>query len=183
MQDNLVIIDLETTGLFEEGKVPEIIEIGAVKITGGLGDTSTLSYITKPFTEPTKDYWCGITKEEAMDGLDLKEALSQLRDFCGGKNALLAAWPISFEMPILQYWYANCGWKSFPLDRRAIDIGSLARQHLNKNSIDIVKHPDASDDGYSCINVANTLGSTIYTPKHRALPDALTETRVLLQCL
>ena len=106
--------------------------------------------------------------------MDIKEALGKLERFCGGKSSLLAAWPTSFEIPLLQYWYGQSGYDSFPLDRRALDIGSAARMVFLRFGLSIIP-VEGAEPVFNLANVCNTLQIEMQETKHRALPDALTE--------
>jgi DNA polymerase III alpha subunit (gram-positive type) len=176
----IIVIDFETTGTFEEGKWPTPIEIGAVKIDQNkleIIDTFESLIYTTGIIDKISDFiinYTGITKEMLLShGEHLNPVLHKLNLFCEGKQSVIAAWPISYEIPLLQFLYAQEGFPEFPLSRRAIDIGTLFRfskyysEHMKAPSLDVA---------------INACGVTC-SARHRALPDAKAEAELLIQLM
>ena len=177
-----VVIDFETTGTFESQYFPTPIEIGAIKLNSKLeivGKFQSLIFID---TNKVSDFivnYTGIKKEELVKAPLMGDVFHNFKNFCVGNKNKILAWPISFEMPILQHCYCQLlGYKKFPLDRRGIDIGSIAYKWSYKN----LKHSklrELEEEGFSMRNFCDALEIEPEEPVHRALPDVETEVKIM----
>jgi len=99
---SFVVLDFETTGL--DPSNDEIIEVGAIKVIGGVGD-SEFSALVKPSC-PVSDFitnLTGITNEMVVDSPSIEEVLPELLDFIGDLPVL--GHNIHFDVNFL---YDNC---------------------------------------------------------------------------
>jgi DNA polymerase III alpha subunit (gram-positive type) len=177
---DIFIIDFETTGTLERTKPTRIIQVGISKLNEyGLirfweSDVNPQESLDEFIVNYT-----GLTDEKLSKEPKFSEEVeSEITGILKGE--LIAAWPISFEMPILQWEYANAGLK-FPLDRRGIDIGTLARYYMAVNKIAL--KPIDERNVYSLDNVLNSLGFPPVTKRHSALEDSYFEGLVLQKIL
>jgi len=180
MKDPIIVIDFETTGIFDQGKFPIPLEIGCVKLHPEtyevLGKYESLIQtpgIENNIPEFIVNY-TGITADAVVkDGKPIDEVCERLIEFCNGNNSILSAWPISYEIPLLQYMFSLAGYKNMPLSRRAIDIGTLFRfspyykEHMKAPNLDIA---------------LKSIGLVPYG-RHRAMPDAEQEALLLSKLL
>ena len=122
--ENYIIIDLETTGLNPE--VDEIIEIGAIKMTGHVcADIfSSLVLTEKPISSSVLSL-TGITNEMIKDtGAPLYDVLLRLSSFLG--SLPIVGHNIDFDRSFLLNSCAKCG---LPLIvNRCVDTMNLARK-------------------------------------------------------
>ena len=99
MRDELVALDLETTGLdpFEN----EIIEVGAVKFLNGevIDEFSTMVNPGKPIPQITT-HLTGIRQEDVVNAPKIDTVLPQISQFVG--NAPLIAHNVTLDMGFLQ---------------------------------------------------------------------------------
>ena len=124
--DDYTVIDLEMTGL--SAKKDRIIEIGAVRVRGGL-QRETYSCLVNPhvaiperITELT-----GITDEMAATGLDTDEALGQFLALLG--EDVIVGHNIRFDYSFIQQWAVN---HRRSLEVSACDTLKIARALLPK---------------------------------------------------
>jgi DNA polymerase-3 subunit epsilon len=152
---NIYVIDLETTGTLERTQPTRITEIGVARIDINRmvvsGGYHTLVNPEEPLTDFIVSY-TGLTNEKLKDAPKFKDIASSLVEFIGGKNNVIAAWPMSFEQPILQWEFANAG-IPYPLDRRGIDIGTIAAYYMKINGIDLKQNPESKDKSWIIDNV------------------------------
>lgn len=178
---DICIIDLETTGTLERTKPTRITQVGIVKL-----DKDTLeikdqfeSYVNpyEPLTTFITNY-TGITDQILKDAPAFPFVANCISRFFDSQNTIIAAWPLCFEQPILQWEYANAELK-YPLDRRGIDIGTLARYYMRTNKIDLCSKSDSKDKtAYNLDNVSYTMNIK-NDQRHSALADAINEAKVL----
>ncbi len=153
LQGEYVVFDIETTG-FSPVK-NRIIEIGAVKVNGGVITDRFSGYVNPkepiPF-EITK--LTGITDEAVMDAPTIEEVLPQFLDFCEG--CVLVAHNAGFDMSFIK---ENCRRLGYERSFAYVDTLGLSRALLTEQA----KHTlDA---------VAKTLGVSLEN-HHRAVDDA-----------
>ena len=180
MHKYIVVLDFETTGTLENRIMPRPIEIGAVKM-----DPYSLEIIDTferlIYTETKLDDFIvdftGITNEMLVseDACPAQDVFDDFEEFCGENESVVAAWPISFEMTLLQHTYTHMLGKLFLLDRRGIDIGTLYQSYCLKEGIwDKTK--------FSLDSACRSFGVEV-DHRHRALSDALAEHAVLKRLL
>lgn len=121
---NLVVLDLETTGL--AAKTDKIIEIGAVRIRNGKvdGEFSKLIQPGFPLEQRTIDI-TGITDEmlKAQPGFEL--IANELLDFI--QEDILLGHNIIFDYSFLKKSVINCMPKGTKFERNGIDTLKIAR--------------------------------------------------------
>ncbi len=153
MLRDYVVVDLEMTGL--RAKTDRILEIGAVKVTGGM-ESAAFHCMVNPHMEipPEITALTGITKEMAAQGL---EAAQAVREFAAFSQPLpLIGHNILYDYSFLKQTAVNHG---ISFDRECLDTLKLARKYL----------PEAEKKtlGYLC----GFLGIR-QEKSHRALEDA-----------
>lgn len=153
---NLIIIDLETTGLYPQ--THEIIEIGAVRVSSG----ETFEVKVQPHNiedaDPVALHINGYDKEKWRDASTLPAALKLLSDFVG-KDAYLMAYNVSFDRSFLEKAYKDCN-LPYPFHYHHLDLLTLAWEHLPLGSPLSLKY------------VASALGVPPEPEIHRALAGA-----------
>lgn len=153
IDDNLVVFDLETTGL--SSTTCEIIEIGAVKVMGGeiVDRFSCFVKPTKPISQEITDL-TSITNEDVADADVIANVLPKFLDFCG--NCLLIAHNADFDVGFVRAAAKRLG---IPFDSSYLDTVGLSR-YLNT---DLKSHKlDALAKHYGLGNFNH----------HRAVDDA-----------
>jgi DNA polymerase-3 subunit epsilon/ATP-dependent DNA helicase DinG len=99
MQQDIVSLDLETTGLNVEEDA--IIEIGAVRIRNGEVVEEFSTFVNPSFAVPeTVTYITGITQEDLRGAPSIKEALPLISDFIG--QAVVVAHNVAFDIGFLR---------------------------------------------------------------------------------
>ena len=106
MTDEIIALDLETTGL--NPRTDSILEIGAVRIKNGRVEDTYAAFINigKKIPEFIVGL-TGITDEMAAGGLSLPEALEGFLDFAGETPVL--GHNITFDYSFLKQNFANLG--------------------------------------------------------------------------
>lgn len=119
-----VVIDLEMTGL--NAKTDKILEVAAVRIRDGK-ETENFSKLVNPgvslsekVIELTK-----ITQEQAENGADLDETMTQFLVFLG--DDILVGQNVLFDYSFLKQWAVN---HKINLEKQAVDTLKLARRFL-----------------------------------------------------
>lgn len=134
---DLIVIDVETTGVSIENS--SIIQLGAVMFSrnGGIVEDCQFSKFVKPY----KDEWSlqaytvhKIDKEFLMTkGEDIKNTLEHFNFWVAlfGKshNFFLSQWSASFDCTMLELAYNHCGMK-YPFHHRVYDVASFVRLYL-----------------------------------------------------
>ncbi|KIR01379.1 DNA polymerase III alpha subunit [Lachnospiraceae bacterium TWA4] len=124
LSDNFVVFDIETTGL--NSTVHEIIEIGAVKVSGGK-ICDRYSVFVKP-TSPIPlaiEELTSISDEMVKDAKPIEEILPEFLEF--SKDCVLVAHNASFDVGFITKKASNMG---ITIDPTVIDTVSLARYLL-----------------------------------------------------
>lgn len=157
-----VVIDTETTGL--DPRKAFVIEIGAVRLTGGrVDEDATFRHLVRPRgpipPQVTKIH--GIDDAKVADAPGFAQVWPQLADFLGA--GVVIGHTLGFDLSVLK---CECERDAIAWTRpRALDTQLLAH----------VAEPDLA--GYSLEQLANWLGVEI-TARHAALGDAITTARV-----
>lgn len=158
--ENYVVIDIETTGL---QALDEIIELGAVQVSGGniIASFSALVRCHLPIPDEIQKL-TGITDEQVQSqGICLKNALEQFLAFCGDYE--IVGHNLRFDMQFLQKAFVQNGLPI--LKNKLTDTMKLSRKQLNLNS------------GYGLSAIAEYL--KIHQEKrHRALDDCMLTYRI-----
>lgn len=181
---DICVIDLETTGTLERTVPTRITEIGIIRLEKhNYGVVDRYQSYVNPEEKLSEFiiHYTGITDEKLKDAPKFKDIADNVSKIC--KDATIAAWPLNFEMPILQWEYANAGINPFPLNRRGIDIGTLASFYLHKNNIPLKKNPSSKELSYSLDNIRYTLGMPQQERRHSAVDDTIAECQVLIEVI
>ncbi len=153
LQDSYVVFDIETTG-FSASK-NQIIEIGAVKVTGGEITDRFSSFINPKVPIPPRIVeLTGIHDNMVMDADTIDVVLPEFLEFCEG--CALVAHNASFDVGFIE---ANAKRLGIDTEFTVVDTLTLARVLL----------PDQSR--FKLDNVAKTLGISLEN-HHRAVDDA-----------
>ena len=152
--DTIIAADVETTSLSSE--TGSIIEIGAVKLTGGIfkDEWNRLISIEQPLEKRITEL-TGISDEMlAKEGIPLKTALIEFIEFIG--NDPLIFHNTMFDMSFLRRACQICGLPQ--MKNRTIDTLALAKKKLRTLS------------DYRLETIAEHFGIEIIQ-RHRALSD------------
>lgn len=159
MEETLIALDLETTGLKPEKD--HILEIGAVKIVDGkIADTYSVFVNEGIEIPPFITSLTGITEEMAGTGLPLRDAMEGFLSFAGEGDIL--GHNIGFDYGFLKQNASNL---KLPCEKKGIDTLKLARKFLT------------SLESRSLEAVCRHYG-VVQEKKHRAFEDALSAYRV-----
>jgi len=168
----LVVFDLELT-CWERGeygdRVPEVIEIGAVKLDILSGQiVSTFSTLVKPRMNPVLSEYCtnltGIKQTDLKGVGQFPEAYAQFMNWVGTHHKhVLVAW--------------GRDWDDLTRDCKLHEI-PIRHTHetMNANTLFNLKYPRVGLD-----KALNLLGQTFEGRRHRALDDAQATANVLLE--
>lgn len=153
LDDTYVVFDLETTGFSPEKD--KIIEIGAVKVTGGTITERFSTFVNPEVPIPFRiEELTSIKDDMVIDAPKIEEILPKFMEFC--KNAIMVAHNADFDMSFIA---KNCQRQGLPCDFTIIDTVALARillPNLNRFKLD---------------TVAKALGIAL-NHHHRAVDDA-----------
>lgn len=170
--DTFVAYDLETTGL--STKIDAIIEIGAVKVSGGTIIESkefTFQELVRPYKKTIPDdviALTGITREDAKDAREMWEVFPDFMKFIGD-SVLVGFNNIRFDSKFL------------------VRAGRYSHLEMNNPQFDIARYAEKFRDqlgidskGISLEVLSDKL--EINNPEaHRALADAITTAKVFLK--
>ncbi|MCM1090618.1 MAG: PolC-type DNA polymerase III [Muribaculum sp.] len=153
LQDDFVVFDIETTGLSPVNN--RIIEIGAVKVSGGEIVDRYSTFVNPDVPIPFEiEKLTGIRDDMVMDYPEIDEILSQFLGFCDG--CAMVAHNANFDMSFIM---ENCRRLGYSLEFTYVDTMNTARVLLPNQA----KHTlDA---------VAKTLNISLEN-HHRAVDDA-----------
>ena len=153
LRDDFVVFDIETTGFSPVNN--KIIEIGAVKVSGGEIVDRYSTFVNPQVPIPFEiEKLTTISDSMVMDSPTIDVILPQFLEFCG--DCVLVAHNANFDMSFIK---ENCRRQGFPDDFTYADTMGISRMLLTGQA----KHTlDA---------VAKTLGVTLDT-HHRAVDDA-----------
>lgn len=124
---NLVVVDVETSGLHYDGDNPaEIIEISAIRFKDGKEAERYHSYI-KNKTPLSKEISAltEITDEMLSDAPDISTVMNEFCAFANG--ALIAAYNAPFDYGFLKRYAEKCG---YALPDKWIDVLEIAKQKI-----------------------------------------------------
>ena len=151
--DSYVVFDLETTGF--QPNIHKIIEIGAVKVKGGVITDRFSSFVNPNVPIPYKiEELTGINDTMVMDAKVIEEVLPEFIEFCN--DSVMVAHNADFDMGFINYNMALLGIKR---EYTVVDTVGLARNllpALNRFKLD---------------TVAKALGISLEN-HHRAVDDA-----------
>ena len=151
--DTYVVFDLETTGFSPLNN--KIIEIGAVKVTGGKITERFSSFVNPEVPIPFKiEELTHIRDEMVLDAPKIEEILPEFMAFCEG--AVMVAHNADFDMSFIS---KNCERQGISCEFTVVDTVALARvllPHLNN---------------FKLHTVAKTLKVSLEN-HHRAVDDA-----------
>ncbi len=135
LMDTFVVFDLETTGL--SPNVCQIIEIGAVKVSGGRIVDRFSQFVNPKVPIPFHiEELTGIRDDMVMHEPDIDTVLPRFMEFCDG--CIMAAHNAEFDMSFIK---KNCQDRNIPCAFTVLDTVSLARfllPHLNRYKLDTV---------------------------------------------
>ena len=159
---NIVVIDVETTGL-TSGR-DEIIEIGAVRVMDGV-ITETFQTLVKPRSAlpPEVCKLTGITEEMLATAPELEDCLPLFLSFIEG--SVLCGHNVQFDMQFLTTACDNAGYE-LPVSRDVLDTADLAR----------IVMPTAKEYHLAAVAAALGVENDVW---HRALPDAQATAQLL----
>ena len=153
LDDTYVVFDLETTGFSPEKN--KIIEIGAVKVVGGVITDRFSTFVNPEVPIPFNiEELTSIKDDMVLDAPKIEEILPEFMEFC--KDAIMVAHNAEFDMSFIN---KNCERQGLPCDFTIIDTVALARillPNLNRFKLD---------------TVAKALGVSLDN-HHRAVDDA-----------
>ena len=165
---DMIVMDLETSGTLEN----RVVEIGAIRLTPDLdmADRFTCLVDGRPVTEEVIKIH-HITNEMLVGQPRFAEAHGRFEEFCGkSERYLLSAFGAYFDMPVLRAEYSRLGMK-FPHRGEAIDIKAIAWWELCKRGMPC--------QGLKLDRALELFGLEFEGIRHRALPDAWNESRLL----
>ncbi len=183
LRNELVVVDLEATSnrVHADERVPVqtnefIIEIGAVLLDRELRIVDTFERLVRPeapvtpfITELTT-----ITPEMVADRPLWSGVAPEFEAWVSGRcrsirSARLCAWGTYFDIPLLRRCYERYG-VPFPFSGTCFDVKTWAMLWLALSG--------RRSDRLTVSSVAATMGIAPEGPYHRALTDALAETRI-----
>lgn len=151
--DTYVVFDLETTGFSPLNN--KIIEIGAVKVTGGKITERFSSFVNPEVPIPFKiEELTHIRDDMVLDAPKIEEILPEFMAFCEG--AVMVAHNADFDMSFIS---KNCERQGIPCEFTVVDTVALARVLL----------PQLNN--FRLHTVAKTLKVSLEN-HHRAVDDA-----------
>lgn len=148
-----VIIDLETTGL--KPTRDEIIEMSAIRITGGKPERKAFDKFVKPkagYVPPEIETLTGIKTDMVKDAGTLDEVLPEFLEFI--KDDPVVGWNVNFDVGFIEHNLPN------PLPNEVHDLIPDIKEVL----------PDLPN--YKLTTVASHLGMNT-SNAHRAIADCL----------
>ena len=161
---SFVVFDFETTGL--DSKINEIIEIGAVKISGGK-IVSTFSTFIKPSVDIPEEITelTGITNKMVEDSPSINYVLPDFYKYCYG--SALVAHNIAFDYGFLSQIAKKM---NYNFDNEQYDTLNMARQKL------------LGLKNFKLETVAERLNVSV-VGAHRAVNDAMATAKCFLELL
>ena len=162
LEEDYVVFDIETTGFSPVSN--RIIEIGAVKVSGGSIKERFSTFVNPQTPIPFEiENLTSITDDMVKDAPVIEEVLPKFLEFC--ENSVLVAHNASFDMSFI---LENCRRLGYQTDFTYVDTVGIARALLPNQA----KHTlDA---------VAKTLGISLEN-HHRAVDDAEATAEIFLR--
>jgi len=145
-----IVLDLEWDSTFlksEQRFINQILQIGAVKLDGNfdIADTfeqtvksSISNRVSKRFTALT-----GITKEEMLSGIPLKEAVKRFNDFVGD-NAVIMTWSTSDLYAVVENEKSLLSGYRFKIENY-LDLQSFVQNELKAKGVQILSQISLAD--------------------------------------
>jgi len=155
---NIIILDLETTGL--DPFKHEILEIGAVNVATGETFECKVHPLRIKEADPKALEINGYNKAEWEEAFLLPNALKLLNEFVGISQPYFMAYNASFDLSFLEKAYQDCA-LPWPFHYHKLDLLTMAWDILEKGL------------SLSLKNVASVLGIPPEPAVHRALAGAL----------
>ncbi len=135
LEDDFVVFDIETTGFSPVNN--RIIEIGAVKVSGGRVTERFSTFVNPQVPIPFEiEKLTGIRDEMVMDAPLIEEVLPEFLAFCAG--CVMVAHNANFDMSFIT---ENSRRQGFPTDYTYVDTVGIARILLpnqSKHTLDAV---------------------------------------------
>lgn len=166
---NFVVFDIETTGLNNQpagGKVDRIIEIGAVKISGGDIVEKFSSFIACPEKLPPNIIeLTGIHDEDLIGAPEVENVLADFYKFT--EDCALVGHNVQFDYRFVRYYGDKC---RYFFDAKTYDTMTIGQEIL-RGEVTNFK--------------LNTLADyyNIHFNHHRAFDDALTTAKIFIQLI
>ena len=121
LEDDFVVFDIETTGFSPVND--RIIEIGAVKVSGGEVVDRFSAFVNPKVPIPYEiEKLTGIRDEMVLDAPDIEEVLPQFLAFC--TDCVLVAHNANFDMSFIM---ENARRLGFPTEFTYVDTVGIAR--------------------------------------------------------
>ena len=135
LDDTYIVFDIETTGLSADKN--KIIEIGAVKVTGGQIVDKFSKFVNPEIPIPYEiEQLTSIRDDMVIDAPKIEEVLPEFMKFCDG--AVMVAHNADFDMSFIK---KNCERQEISCDVTIVDTVALARYllpHLNRYKLDTI---------------------------------------------
>ncbi len=162
-RETFVVFDLETTGLNNMGSVIDrIIEIGAVKITGGAITEKFSTFVACPQRLPPEIVdLTGITDEMLVGAPRIRDAIADFYKFSAG--AVLVGHNVSFDYRFVRHYGEKEG---YIFGQKQIDTVSFAQEMLRLSN-------------YKLNTVAEHFGFVFH--HHRAFDDAFVTAKIFME--
>ena len=165
-----VVFDLETTGLIRQpsmGKMDKIIEVGAVKISGGEIVEKFSSFVACPDKLPSNIVTLtGICDADLVGAPVVADVMADFFKFCDG--CLLVGHNVNFDYDFVSYYAEQEG---YYFKQKKYDTCSLAQELLRVEGL----------ANFKLNTVADHYGFTFN--HHRAFDDALVTAKVFIELL
>ncbi len=169
-ENAFVVFDLETTGLNNQpamGRMDRIIEIGAVKISGGEISEKFSTFVACPTRLPPEIVsLTGIRDEDLVGAPTIEKVIPDFFRFCDG--CFLVGHNVQFDYRFIRYYGEENG---YMFDQKQFDTLTLAQELLRGEGL----------SNYKLNTVADHYGFTFN--HHRAFDDALTTAKIFIELI
>ena len=164
LKENFVVFDLETTGLSTSGVMDRIIEVGAVKITGGRISERFSTFVACPTKLPPEIVaLTGITDDMLVGAPPIGAVVADFYKFAAGCS--LVAHNTQFDCKLISYYG---GQEGYSFNRRQFDTVFLAQELLHLKN-------------YKLNTVAEYFGFEFN--HHRAFDDAFVTAKIFIELI
>lgn len=166
---DIIVFDLETAG----SPGHRICEIGAVRLDRDLRIVNQYASLVDPECPLSDEVIAvhGITQKDLVGFPNFAKVHEQFEDWCDASDSyLFAAFGAYFDIPVLRAEYARIGME-FPHRGEALDIKAVAWWELLRRGLPPAK--------LKLDRALELMGLTFEGQRHRALPDAVNEARLL----
>lgn len=165
-----VVFDLETTGLVNQptmGKMDRIIEIGAVKLSGGSIKEKFSTFVACPERlSPEIVSLTGIHDEDLVGAPPIDKVIPDFFKFCDG--CFLVGHNVQFDYRFIRYYGEEC---RYMFDQKQFDTLTLSQELLRGVGL----------SNYKLNTIAAHYGFTFN--HHRAFDDALTTAKIFIELI